>query len=763
MKKFTGLALISLLLLSSISIAQTKNPIRGFIVDATSDEPLPAANIIIVGTVIGASTNLDGYFVLGNLESGIYTVEASYLGYHSTQQRVTVTDQLMNPLKIDLLPSAVQLEEVTVVMEDQDDLAIRQSPKVSVIPIDAGTIRKMPSLGGEMDVMRTLQLMPGVKSSSDISSALYVRGGSPDQTLILMDHNVVYNPSHLFGLFSTFNADAVKRIDLMKGGFPAEYGGRSGSVLDVITNEGNRKETEGLFSLGIISSRGALEGPLPNKIGSYAVSARRTYMEPILDYMRESQDIDLPSYYFYDANGKVNLDLTDRTTLTIAGYWGEDDLTFDGGPEDSPISVGLNWGNRTFTSRLRHALGRDAFVSFGASVSRYRSKWDIENDGVDLEDAYDRLLDYSFKSDLEFLGSQNHRIKTGVWISYYEFLLRISHAGKDFVNVDDATANYSWYVQDRWRFLPKWELQPGLRLYYHEAGELFMADPRLALVYHYRPDVRFKVAGGRYSQFIDLISFGEGMSSFDIWAPIDETMEPTYCDQLILGYEWEPNDQLEFTTETYYTQMHDVATFNMLSSSESFDGSEAYFFGEGTAYGIEFMLRKKSGRLQGWAGYTLSWTDRTYADTYLNDGETFYPKWDRRHDFIATAMYDLNNRWDMSASWRFNTGQGVTQPVGLMTTYVAGVDPDAMPSNGRQVLNGELNNYRFPEDHRLDVTATWKHTFFKYPARLNISIYNVYSRRSYWLRITDLTENPVVIEDIKLLPIVPMISYEVRF
>jgi hypothetical protein len=763
MKRTITLLVFATLLNSSFSSAQTKNPIRGFVVDATSGEPLPAANVVLVGTKRGASTNLDGYFVLGNLEPGIYTLEASYLGYHTAQKRVVVTDVLMDPIKIELVPSALKLEEVVVTVEEEDDLETRRSPKVSVIPLDAGTLRKMPSLVGEMDVLRTLQQLPGVKASSDINSALYVRGGSPDQTLILMDHNVVYNPTHLFGLFSTFNADAVKRIDLMKGGFPAEYGGRSGSVLEVITNDGNRKESEGLVSLGVISARAALEGPLPNKAGSYAVSARRTYMEPILDVIRDLANIELPDYYFYDANGKINLDLTPRTTLTVAGYLGSDRMTFDTGPEDSPINLEMTWGNRTLSSRLRQVLSRTAYFSVSAAVSRYRSDWSISNDGSDLESAVDQLYDYSLKSDLEFLGSENHRLKTGIWISYYDLLLRITHSDQDFVDVDDNTYNFSLYVQDRWRIHPRWELQPGMRGYYHEKGDWIRFDPRLAIVYYYRPDMRFKIAGGRYTQWIDMITFGEGMSNFDIWTPIDGTMKPTYCDQIVLGYEWDPRSDLEFTAETYYTDMNDVATFNMLTDEKSVDGSHAFLFGEGYAYGMELMLHKTTGRLTGWLGYTLSWTKRRFPGTYLNDGDWFYPKWDRRHDFIATAMYELNSRWDLSASWRYNTGQGITEPVGVTTTGIAGVDPQYLPDDGRQVLYGDYNNYRFPADHRLDITASWKHKLFGKPARLNLSVYNVYSRRAYWMRITDTTENPVVIEDIKLLPILPMISYEVRF
>ncbi|MCX6640558.1 MAG: TonB-dependent receptor [bacterium] len=756
---------MSLALIGNVLAAESGGyPIRGFVLDATSAEPLPSANVTIAGTDRGASTNLDGYFVIDYLQPGSYFLTVAYMGYHNLKKTVSVTDKVMDPLRIELVPTTLQMEDIEVIYNKEDEeVDDRQSPQVSAIPMDVNTIRRMPSLGGEMDVLRTLQQLPGVKASSDLNSALYVRGGSPDQTLILMDHNVVYNPSHLFGLFSTFNADAVKRIELLKGGFPAEYGGRSGSVLDVITNEGNRKKTEGMFSLGIISSRAALEGPLPKGRGSYALSARRTYMEPIIDQIRKSTGTDLPDYYFWDGNGKVNLDLTPKTTLTLAGYWGSDHLKLDTGPTDSPIRVKLDWGNRTFSSRLRQVLSRNMFFSVSAAVSRYESGWTFENDGVKVEDADDRLVDYSLKSDLELLGGQNHHLKTGIWISRYDFLLKMFNDEKPIVDVDAATYNYSWYAQDRWVIHPMFEVEPGVRAYYHAAGNRYRLDPRLAMVFHYGPDMRFKLAGGRYTQWIALINFGEGMSNFDIWTPIDETIEPTYCDQGVLGFEWEPRQDLEFTTETYYTDMKNVHIFNSLISDKSTDASKAYLTGKGYAYGWEWMLRRKEGRLTGWVGYSLSWTRRRFPDTYQNNGQWYYPKWDRRHDFIATGMYELNDRWDLSASWRYNTGQGFTQPLGLSTLRIAGVDPQYLGDDGRWVINGELNNYRFPSDHRLDVTATWKHHFFTLPAKLNISIFNVYSRRSYWMRVTYTNKNPVEIKDVKLLPILPMISYEVRF
>ena len=742
------------------SQSSTLGGIRGFVVDATNEEPLPAVNIVMEGQRRGASTNLDGYFVIDRLKPGVYQLMVTYIGYHPKKEEVVVTNQMMEPISIQLLPSDIELEEVIVEVSEENELETRMSPMVSNIPVDVTTIRKMPSFGAEMDVLRAMQVIPGVKASSDVSSGIYVRGGSPDQTLILMDHNVVYNPSHLFGLFSTFNADAVKRINLLKGGFPAEYGGRSGSVLEVITNEGNRKESEGMISLGIVSARGSYEGPLPNDKGSYAVSARRTYMDPLLAAMGS----DLPKYYFYDGNGKLNLDITSKSTLTIAGYWGGDHLDWEMGPANNKLNLYLTWGNRTLTSRYRQVLSRNLFLSVNAAVSRYRSKWGIENGGVVMNETYDRIFDYSLKSDLEYMGNENHRIKTGISVNRYDFTLNIVNYDLNQVDIRSESYLFSMYVEDVWRAHPLFEIKPGLRSYYFEDGDYFRLDPRLALLYHYDVNMRFKIAGGRYSQFINLINYGELMSSFDIWVPVEKSVEPSYSDQIVLGFEMEPREDLEFTLEGYYTRMQNLTDFDWIQIEESEDADDAFLTGgEGFAYGVELMLRQTKGRATGWIGYSLSWTKRRFDDTYLNNGDWYFPIWDRRHDFVTMVNYALTKNWDISGTWRFNTGQGYTQPLGMVTNRFAGASPDLVEDGGRSVVNGSLNNYRFPADHRLDLNATYKHHFFKLPANLNISIYNAYSRRSYWRRTINFEENPVDISDAKLLPILPMVSYEVRF
>ncbi len=763
---YTGL-LFALCAILPVHAAQS---LRGFVIDSTSEEPLPVANVVVEGEERGASTNIDGFFVLPGLEPGTHILHVSYLGYYPKQVEVTVTDEDMDMLTIGLLPTSMALETVTYTVDKQDDEAIRESPRVSTVPVDGTTLRAMPSLGAEMDVLRTIQAIPGVKASSELSSALYVRGASPDMTLILMDQSTVYNPSHLFGLFSTFNADAVKHIELIKGGFPAEYGGRAGSVLDVITNDGNRKKYEGLLMIGLISARAALEGPLPDERGSFAASFRRTYFEPVLEAVRSSNEDfeDIPDYYFYDGNAKVNLDLSRTTTLTIGGYLGHDDFFGEFGDSDARLSVSSYWGNRTGTARLRQVLSNTSFLTVGFVYSYYRSGaelWDLDesNEGENnlLDDFRNRFEDTSLRVDYEYMGLKNHRFKTGIQVNQLGAEVREESEDLVYINIDTTTYNVAYYLQDQWRINSMFEIQPGFRAYYHEGGDYTGLDPRLALVYHHSPEMRFKLAGGRYHQFVNLISAGDLLSFYDIWLPYDGTTDPTVMNQYVLGWEYDFHPEYEFTVETYYNDMERLLEFNQLiDEGDSFN--DAFLEGEGQSYGIEFLLRKKSGRWTGWFGYSLAWSERRFPNSYLNEGDWYPPKWDRRNDFIGIAMYRLTDHWDISAQWRYNTGQGYTQGVAGYTEYLnVGLEYD--DEYGRSALYGELNNYRYPADHRLDVSAVYNHKFFGLPAKLTLSVYNVYSRRAIWTRVREDGTNPIEFSEVKLLPILPLAGYEVRF
>ncbi len=758
------LTTVTLLLLACATSALADGSLRGFVLDKTSGEPLPVANVVVVGESRGAATNLDGYFNIPKLESGRYTLRVSYLGYITQEFVVTINGDDGEPVNLELIPEGVSLEEVVYYQKAEDEEEIRNSARVSTIPVDASTIRAMPSLGAEMDVMRAMQAMPGVKASSEISSALYVRGGNSAMTLIQMDQSTVYNPSHLFGIFSTFNGDAVKHLQLMKGGFPAEYGGRAGSVLEVVTNEGNRKEIEGVANVGLISAKLAMEGPLPNEMGSYAISGRRTYFDAIIDIMKESSpDLsDLPDYFFYDGNGKVNLDLTDKTTLTVGGYLGLDQMTADIGDEDSKLNMDTHWGNKTFTSRLRQVTGANSFLTLGYAYSRYTSGFKMMNEGSLAMEFKNRFHDHMIRSDYEYFGLPNHTLKTGIEARRYSVEVTSRNEEVTSADIDAVSWNVAHYLQDTWKVGSQFEVLPGVRWTYHELGDQVKVEPRFSTVYHYNDKTRFKLALGRYYQWIEIIATGEGASFLDTWVPNDGSTDPMYADQIVLGFEHDPRPDLQFTFETYYNDLNHVNEYNALID-RGVEMADAFLVGEGYAYGFEFMLQKKTGRLTGWLGYSLAWTQRRFPGSHINNGDWYYPRWDRRHDFIAVGNYALTKSWDMSAQWRYNTGQGYTRALGGYTSYDVGAGNDYFSDNNYKMYFGERNNYRLPADHRLDISFIYNHHFFNMPAKLNISIYNVYSRRSIWFRHYDTDSNPVEVEDVKLLPILPLLSYEVRF
>ncbi|MFN3821549.1 MAG: TonB-dependent receptor, partial [bacterium] len=629
--------------------------IWGMVVDKLTGEPLPVASVVLEGTGKGTTTNLDGYFSLTGLQEGSYTLSISFLGYRTESRELLLKQDQSVSLRVELTPVSIVRKETEVRIKRDPSQEVRSSPLVSTVPIEGKILRSTPSLLGERDVLRAIQMLPGVKTSSELSSGLNIRGGSTDQTLILLDHNIVYNTAHMFGLFSTFNSDAVKRVDLMKGGFPAQYGGRSGSVLEVVTNEGNRKETHGLLSWGSLSARAVIEGPLPYQKGSYFLAARRTYLDPIISWARKAMETDLPDYYFYDTNSKLNIDLTSRSTLTFSSFIGDDVRRFEFGPSDERIVYTLKWGNRTFSTRYRHMINPHWFATGVLSFSQYRSTWGIKDEEVILDEGINRLRDYSLRGDIEHTAWRDHKPRLGFWITRYQFLLQEGNPTITWVNVDTGTYNYSLYLQDEWRISPFWAVQGGLRYYYHQAGKHQAWDPRVSIVYHYDPRIRVKMALGRYHQWLNLITIGDVFSNFDVWVPIDASIKPSYSDQMVVGYEWDREDGIQFTTEAYFTLMNRVVWYNPIVDRAS-QAQDAFVNGEGYAYGWEVMFNKRFGRTTGWLGYSLSYTRRRFPQSLINNGEWFYPSWDRRHDVVLVLNRTLSPSWDLSGSWRFISG-----------------------------------------------------------------------------------------------------------
>ena len=745
---------ISALTLST-ALAQNTGSINGYITDSRSGETLISANVAILELNRGTSTNTSGYYSITNLPTGTYTIVASYIGYRQFEQEVELEAGETVRLNIDMIPDGLELETVVVESEAERE----EQRNIGRAQISTELIKDLPSVV-EPDVFRSIQLLPGVAAASDFSSGLYIRGGGPDQTLILLDETTVYNPSHFFGFFSTFNPDAVKDVRLYIGGYPAEYGGRLGSVLTVFNKDGNRNEFQGSVSLGLLASRASIEGPYSR--GSYFLAVRRSTLEPLLAGLRRTTDNIPDKFYFYDINGKINFDATGNDRLSLAFYSGNDNVEV---PIQDDASIGLNYGNQTVSGKWRRIFSDRVFGSFTATGSRYFSEPEFEIAGTPFEQN-NEIYDFSLKGDFEYLPNDKHTISTGFWTGNLMLRYSDSFDGRETFNSRIETQYLSLYAQDRWRPTDQWIFEGGLRMNAFSEGSYLRLDPRLSV--EYRPTSRFRLQGayGRYHQFLTLIT-NEAFSGFDIWLTTDEGVPPAYGDQFVLGAKTIPFDGYGFDAEIYYRTMRDLFELDpFVSDASGLDYQELFRFGEGYAYGFELFLEKQTGRLGGFIGYTFGITRRQFPGFNVDlsnpeaGGRYYPPKYDRTHDLNLVLNYKINDRWSANSVFSFATGQAYTEPQGR--TQFANVPWGVNTRNTFTV--GNINNSRLPSYHRLDFAFAREGTFFNWgEAEWQFQLINAYSRRNIWFYNYDFDENPVQRDEVALLPILPSISYTVNF
>lgn len=742
MKKF----IIPIVIFTVCSFAQEKATLSGFIRDKANKESLPYANVFIPILKIGTATNIDGYYAIPNIPEGEFTVQVSLLGYQTSEFTINSIKEKKIIKDVLLSDKALQVTEVVISAEAEEEKRATQTGR---IVLQAKDVASLPTIG-EADVFRALQLMPGVKATSEISSGLNVRGGSTDQNLILLDGTVVYNPSHLFGFFSTFNTDAVKDIDLMKGGFPAEYGGRLSSVLNVTNIDGDRVSTHGKASISLLSTRVTGEGPLGN--GSWFISGRRTYLDQIVSIARLDTGKDaLPLYYFYDANAKINQDFGENDKLSFVGYFGQDDLLWSLGQNE--LSINMRWGNRSGAVKWTHVFSQTLFSNFSASYSRYVSRTDFNFGGVGFGQN-NSINDLSLRGDVDFFATNDHLIKLGVWWSQYRVTFSQQGDGEpyDFL---ERPAQISFYAQDEWRFNERWIFQFGARVEYQDLSKHTTFGPRMNARYNIDDLSSVKFASGVYYQYLMAVPAGadNGFSPFDIWIPINEKMNPSRSIDFVLGYENRYFEGISISLETYYKMFKEVLYFkNEITYTK--DVSELFFVGKGDAFGGEVFVQKKLGQWTGTIGYTLAWTYRQFD--LLNRGERFQPKYDRRHDLSMTANYQLDEKWKFSAVFTYSTGQAYT-------TGVARYELNPFGAPIEFTLPGKLFNQRLAPYHRMDVSVTKQTSFFGLEGSWYFQIYNVYNHRNVWFRQFDNSKNPAEITDVKLLPILPTFGIDFKF
>lgn len=728
---------------------------HGYIVDSRNGETLIAANIAILETGRGTTSNSSGYYSLTNLQPGTYTLIASYIGYHRFERVVELEAGQALRLDIELVSESFELEEIVVTSEKEEEA--RRNIGMASMPVQQ--IREVPAVM-EPDVFRSVQLLPGVKAASDFSSGLYIRGGSPDQTLILLDETTVYNPSHFFGFYSTFNPDAVKDIQLYKGGYPARYGGRLGSVLSVYNKDGNRNELQGRVSVGMLASRAMLEGP--HKWGSWMFAVRRSTLEPLLAAMRQEIDNVPDLFYFVDLNGKVNFDVSEKDRFSVAFYSGGDRVVF---PFEEDAEISLGYGNRTLSTNWRHIFSERLFGTVTLTASRYFNTPEFEIAGTPF-DRNNNVYDYSAKADLEYLPGANHTLSTGFWTGYRKLTFRDRFDNEVTFNERIENTYASFYLQDRWQPSDRWVLEAGVRGNWFSSGDYVRIEPRASMEFRPSNRVRLQAAYGRYYQFLTLVT-NEAFSGFDLWLTTDEGVPPSWGDQYVLGVKSVPFDSWGFDVELYYRTMRDLFELNpFVVNASGMEYPELFRFGEGHAYGVEVFLERRIGRLTGFAGYTFGVTRRKFPGfnaPVLDDparARFYSPKYDRTHDVNLVLNYELSRRWKFTAIFNYATGQAYTEPTGRMQI----IDMPWSNLIRETFIVEKLNDARLPDYHRLDIAFTRKGTFFKIAdAEWQFQLINVYSRRNIWFYQYDFDKNPVEREEVALLPIIPSFSYTVHF
>ncbi len=747
--------LYSLLLLffPFVCSGQQTASVSGYISNAKTGETLISANLAIADSPKGSSTNTSGYYSLTNLSPGTYVIVATYIGFQQYRQEITLEAGENRRLDIELEPEGYQLDEVVVESEQEQ----QEQRDIGLAQVETELIKRLPTVF-QADVFRSIQLLPGVKSASDFSSGLYIRGGSPDQTLILLDRTTVYNPSHFFGFFSTFNPDAVKNVRLYKGGYPAKYGGRLGSVLTIYNKDGNRNEFQGSVTLGMLASRASVEGPFKN--GSYMFAVRRSTLEPLLAILRQSEDNIPESFYFFDINGKVNYDFNQNNKLSLAFYSGMDELSF---PFAEDAGINLNYGNQTLSSTWTHIFSDKLFSNFTLTGSRYFNFPSFNIASTPFERS-NNIFDFSIKGDFEYLPDDNHEISTGFWLGSLTLKLQDTFDGQETFSSRILSQYGSLYIQDKWDISEQWTTTPGLRLSGFSEGDYLRLEPRFSLEYRPTERIRLQAAYGRYNQFLTLIS-NEAFTGFDVWLTTDDGVPPSYGNQYVLGAKTIPWEGYGFDVELYYRSMHDLFEPDpFLPDQAGLPYEETFRFGEGYAYGAELFFERQVGRLTGFAGYTFSVTRRKFPnfnEAVMSGGARYYPpKYDRTHDLSVVLEYELSSRWSATAVFSYATGQAYTKPLGR----TAALDFPTSSTNLDQLLVGRVNASRLPPYNRLDLSFSREGTFFDIgEAEWQFQLINAYSRRNVWFYDYDLEENPVEREAVTLLPILPSISYTLEF
>jgi len=750
--------------------------LSGFVKDAKTGETLTGVVIYQSGkTNVSVTTNSYGYYSL-SLPYDSYEIVFQFMGYKN--KVIAVDLNANNTTNIDLEEQSISLTEVTITGDKNNHNVV--SPEV-MTKLNVKEIQNIPVLFGEKDILKTIQLLPGISPVGEGNAGFYMRGGGADQNLILLDEAPVYNPSHLLGFFSTFTSEAIKDITVYKGGFPAEFGGRLSSVVDIKMNEGNNKEFHVSGGIGLISSRLALEGPLLKHKGSFMITARRTYADLFLKLLPSKgadSTASKTTLYFYDLNLKANYEFSAKDHVYFSCYMGRDNFNLGS-------SLGLNWGNITATTRWNHIISNKLFSNTSLIFSRYSYNFDVAVGNKSMN-VLSEIKDWNLKEDFHYYLNSNNLIKFGFNSIYHTFIPSKVDSSSLF-KVKPMDNRYAWenafYVSNEQTISKHLKANYGLRysmfssigpgtIYSYDQvsdvidsvsypkGKIFNTfggfEPRLLVNYIINDSSSVKASYARTRQYVHLLSNTTSSTPFDLWVPSNINIPPEIADQYTLGYFRNfKNNMYETSVELYYKTLQNQIDYRNGANLILNNKVEAQLiFGKGSSYGAEFYIRKKYGKLTGWVSYTLSKTQRQFDA--INGGKTFLAKQDRPNNIAIVGMYEISPRLNFSATWVYYNGNAVTFP------------------NGRYMVDGNVvpfysgrNGYRMPDYHRLDIGLTWiKKKTEKFESSWNFSVYNAYARENayainFQVDPNDATKMQAV--QLSLFRIVPSITYNFKF
>ncbi len=775
---------IAFTLINLIAFSQNTINISGTVIDDLSGETLIGATIFAPALGKGTSSNEYGFYSLAlPIGSDSIILEYSYVGYQTLTRKVLPSANETVSIR---LGTGVQLKEVLV--QANSIRAQIRSTQMSVEEISTKEVKVIPAFLGEADILKAIQLKPGIPSGSEGTTGLYVRGGGTDQNLIVLDEAVVYNANHLFGFFSTFNTDAVKDLKLYKGGFPAQYGGRLSSVIDVRMKDGNNRSFHGAGGVGLIASRLTLEGPIQNDKSSFIISGRRTYADLITRQINKANEDNedwnpIPDYYFYDLNTKVNFTLSEKDRLFFSGYFGRDVFGFSG----DFFSFNFSWGNATGTARWNHVFSPRLFHNLTFTYSDYDYNIETKVTGFSFK-VGSEVRDANLKSDFYYALDNHHTLRFGVNATFHQFGVGRLKAGSDDGEVSFSGGNnydgtsFGTYISDEMSFNGHWKINAGLLLsgFANEAKFYGGIEPRLAVLYNVNENLSFKSSYARMYQYLHLVSTSGVALPTDIWYPSTKGIKPQFSDQVAIGFEYLLSDKYHFTNEYYYKRLNRQVDF--VDGARLFANDELekeFAIGKGYGYGAEFSIEKTEGKLKGWIGYTIALIKRgefvPVDESKIFSGNTgyFFPRYDRRHDLSLVAMYDLSRRITLSGTLVYGSGDRTWLPVGRFAFQ------DIAGGNFQPIVPvfGERNAFRLPYFLRADAGLVYRF-FPKWgESDLTLSVYNATNRRNAFFlymepqypKGVDPLVDPLAIptgvaaKQVSLFPILASVTWNFRF